>query len=287
MTIAITGATGHLGRLIIPKLTAKIGVANIIGLARTPAKAADLGVTVREADYARPETLDAALQGVHTLMVISSSEFGHRLGHHQNTINAAKHYGVKWIIYTSILHADTSKLDLATEHAATEVMLRESGVPFTLLRNGWYTENKTGAIGGALAGGAYIGSSKDGRYSSAARIDFADAAVAVLTSEGHVGKTYELAGDDAWTLSDLAAEISRQTGKTIPYVDMPAAEYAKALEGFGLPGWLATTIAGWDVEAANGALYSNDRTLSKLIGRPTTPLSVSVAEALKTVEAEV
>lgn len=287
MTIAITGATGQLGRLIIPKLAARVGASNIIGLARTPAKAADLGVAVREADYARAETLDAALKDVDTLLLISSSEFGHRLAHHQNTINAAKSNGVRWIVYTSILHADTSKLDLAVEHAATEVMLKESGVPFTVLRNGWYTENKTGAIGGALAGGAYIGSSKDGRYSSAARVDFADAAVAVLTGNGHVGQTYELAGDDAWTLSELAAEISRQTGKTIPYVDLPMAEYAKALEGFGLPGWLATTIAGWDVVAADGALYSNDRTLSKLIGRPTTPLAVSVAEALKATEAAV
>ncbi|MEO7996232.1 MAG: SDR family oxidoreductase [Gemmatimonadaceae bacterium] len=287
MTIAITGATGHLGRLIIPKLAAKVGASNIVALARSVEKAADLGVAAREADYARPETLDSALKGVDTLMLISSSEFGHRAVHHQNIIDAVKRNGVKWIVYTSILRADTSKLDLATEHAATETMLKASGIPFTLLRNGWYTENYTGSIGGALAGGAFIGSAKDGRISSAARADFADAAVSVLTSEGHIGQTYELAGDDSWTLTDLAAEISRQSGKTIPYTDMPAADYAKALEGFGLPGWFATTIAGWDVEVVGGALHSTDRTLSKLIGRPTTPLSASVSEALAAIETAV
>lgn len=287
MTIAITGATGQLGRLIIPKLSAKVGASNIVALARSAEKAVDLGVPVREADYARPDTLDLALKGVDSLLLISSSEFGHRKAHHQDIIDAAKRNGVKWIVYTSILRASTSTLDLAEDHAATEVMLGASGIPFTVLRNGWYTENYTGSIHGALAGGAFIGSAKGGGISSAARIDFADAAVAVLTGEGHVGQTYELAGDDSWTLSDLAAEISVQSGKTIPYIDMPAADYAKAVEGFGLPGWLATTIAGWDVQVVHGALLSNDRTLSKLIGRPTTPLSVSVREALAAIEAAV
>ena len=235
---------------------------------------------MREADYTKPETLDSALQGIDTLLLISSSEFGKRVEHHTNIINAAKRDNVKWIVYTSLLRADTSTIDLASEHRDTEVLLKQSGIPFTVLRNGWYTENYTGSIGGALAGGAFIGSARDGRISSAARADFADAAVAVLTGEGHVGQTYELAGDTAWTLSDLAAEISRQTEKHIPYVDMPAAEYARALEGFGVPGWLANTIAGWDVEAAAGALESSDHTLSRLIGKSTTPLSVTVAEAL-------
>lgn len=287
MTIAITGATGHLGRLVIQKLAAKVPATSIVALARNAEKASDLGVQVRSADYAQPETLDSALNGVDTLLLISSSEFGKRIEQHKNIIAAAKRNNVKWIVYTSILRADSSKLDLAVEHSATEKLIKESGIPYTFLRNGWYTENYTGSIGGALAGGAFIGSAKDGRVSSAARADYADAAVAVLTTEGHVGQTYELAGDSSWTLSDLAAEITRQSGKTIPYVDLPAAEYAKTLEGFGLPGWLATTIAGWDVEVVDGALESNDRALSKLIGHATTPLSATVGDALKSVEAAV
>ena len=281
MTIAVTGATGHLGRLVVASLKTRVPADIIVALMRSPAKAADLGVEVREADYDRPETLDRALAGVDTLLLISASEIGKRARQHRNVIRAAKQAGVKWIVYTSLLHADRSPLNLASEHLATERELAESGLPHTLLRNGWYTENYTGSIGGALAGGAFIGSAGDGRISSAARADFAEAAATVMTSKGHIGRTYELAGDTAWTLRDLAAEISRQTGSTIPYRDMPEAEYAKALEGFGLPAPLAQAIASWDTGASQGALFDDSRQLSRLIGRPTTPLSASVTEALQ------
>jgi NAD(P)H dehydrogenase (quinone) len=200
---------------------------------------------------------------------------------HRNVIEAAGTAGVKWIVYTSILHADTSPISLAGEHLATEVMLKESGIPYTILRNGWYTENYTGSIPGALAAGAFIGSAGSGKISLAARVDFAEAAATVLTGKGQQGKIYELAGDKAYTLSDLAAEISRQTGKTIPYRNMPAAEYAAVLAGFGLPEAVAKAIAGWDIDASNGALFDDSRQLSALIGRPTTSLSDSVAESLK------
>ena len=280
MTIAITGSTGQLGRLVVNKLKAKAPSADIVALARTPAKAADLGVAVREADYARPETLAPALAGVDTLLLISSSEIGQRAAQHRNVIDAAKRAGVKQMVYTSLLHADTSPIDLAEEHRQTEAALTASGIPFTILRNGWYTENHTGSLGGALAGDAFIGSAGDGRISSATRADYAEAAVAVLTSEGHNGRIYELAGDGAYTLADLAGEISRQTGRPIPYKDLPQAEYAAALAGFGLPEGLARAIAGWDVEASKGALFDDGRQLSRLIGRPTTPLSAAVAEAL-------
>jgi NAD(P)H dehydrogenase (quinone) len=281
MTIAITGATGQLGRLVVGKLKDKVPADEIVALARTPQKADDLGVAVREADYDRPETLERALAGVDTLLLVSSSEVGKRAAQHRNVIKAAKKAGVKRIVYTSLLHADTSPLDLAEEHLATEAELKASGIPFTILRNGWYTENYTGSIPGALAGGMFLGSAGEGLISSATRADFADAAVAALTSEGHEGQTYELAGDEAWTLSDLAGEISRQAGRNIPYRDLPEAEYATALEGFGLPEGFARMIAGWDVGASRGALYDDSRQLSKLIGRPTTPLSVAVADALK------
>lgn len=280
MTIAITGATGQLGRLVVEKLKAKLPATELLALVRTPAKAADLGITARAADYNQPETLAQSLIGVNTLLLISSSEIGQRAAQHHNVIAAAQQAGVKRIVYTSLLHADTSPLSLADEHRATEAELKASGIPFTILRNGWYTENHTGSIPGALAGGAFIGSAGEGRISSAARADFAEAAVVVLTTEGHDGKTYELAGDSAYTLSELAAEISRQTGKTIPYQNLPAADYAAALVIFGLPAGLAQAIAGWDVSAAEGALFDDRRQLAALIGRPTTPLSVVVADAL-------
>lgn len=281
MTIAVTGATGQLGRLVIAGLAEKLPASRIIAIARNSEKAADLGVSVREADYTAPDALVAALEGVDTLLLISSSEVGQRAVQHQNVIDAAKEAGVGRIVYTSLLNADTSALSLADEHRATEAALKASGIAWTILRNGWYAENYTGSIGGALAGGAFIGSAGDGLVSAAPRIDFAEAAIAVLTGAGHEGKTYELAGDSAWTLADLAAEISAQSGRTIPYRNLPAAEYAKILTGFGLPEGLAAAIAGWDVDASQGALYSDSKDLSALIGRPTTPLPVSVTQALK------
>jgi NAD(P)H dehydrogenase (quinone) len=256
------------------------GRTDVVALARTPSKAADLGVVVRQADYDRPETLGAALEGVHTLLLISASEMGRRVPQHQNVVDAAKAAGVKLIVYTSLLHADRSPIDLAEEHRQTEALLKGSGVPHAILRNGWYTENYTGSIGGALAGGAFIGSAGDGKIASAARTDFAEAAAVVLTSEGQAGKVYELAGDVAYTLSDLAGEISRQTGRAIPYKNLAPEDYAAALVGFGLPEGLARAIAGWDSAASRGALFDEGRQLSKLIARPTTPLSQVVAATL-------
>ena len=281
MTIGITGATGHLGRLVVNKLRAKVPAADIVALVRSPAKAVALGVEVREADYAKPETLGRALAGIDTLLLISSSEIGQRAAQHQNVIQAAKKVAAKRIIYTSLLHADTSPLDLAEEHRATEAELKDSGIPFTLLRNGWYTENYTNSIPGALAGGAFLGSAGNSKISSATRADYADAAVAVLISGGDERRTYELAGDEAYTLSDLAAEISRQTGRKIPYKNLPESEYAAALVGFGLLESLARAVAGWDVAASRNALFDDNHQLSALIGRATTPLSVAVANALK------
>lgn len=281
MTIAVTGATGHLGRLVIHRLAGKVPASDVVALARSPEKAAGLGVQVRAADYDRPETLGPALAGVDTLLLISANEVGKREAQHRNVIQAARDAGVGRIVYTSLLHADTSPLSLAGEHAATEAAVRASGIPFTILRNGWYTENYTGSIPGALAGGAFLGSAGEGRISSATRADFADAAVAALTGAGHEGRTYELAGDEAWTLAGLAAEVSRQTGRTIPYKNLPEAEYAAALAGFGLPQGLAQAIAGWDAGASQDALFDDSRQLSALIGRPTTPLSAAVADALE------
>lgn len=281
MTIAITGATGQLGRIVVRKLLEKVPADGVVALVRDPAKAAELGVPARAADYTQPESLAKALAGVDTLLLISSNEIGQRASQHRNVIAAAQQAGVGRLVYTSLLHADTSTLDLAEEHRVTEAELKASGLAYTILRNGWYTENYTGSIGGALAGGAFLGSAGEGRIASAPRADFAEAAVVVLTGEGHEGKTYELAGDQSYTLGDLAAEISRQSGKDIPYKNLPVADYAAVLAGVGVPEGFAKAIAGWDAEVAKGVLFDDGKQLSALIGHPTTPLADSVAVALQ------
>jgi NAD(P)H dehydrogenase (quinone) len=280
MKIAVTGATGHLGQIVVAKLKEKVSPGDVVALMRSTQKASGLGVEAREANYDDPGTLESALSGIDALLLISGSEVGKRATQHHNVIAAAKKTGVKWIVYTSILRADTTSISLAKEHLATEANLKDAGIPFTILRNGWYTENYTGSIPGALAGGALIGSVGEGKLSTAARADYAEAAVAVLTTSGHEGKIYELAGDEAWTLADLAAEISRQAGKDIPYVYMPEAEYAAVLAGFGLPEGLAREIAGWDSAASKGDLFDDGHQLSSLIGKPTTPLATVVTQAL-------
>ncbi len=278
--IGITGATGQLGRLTVEKMKEKVPAERIIALVRSPQKAADLGVEAREFDYGKTKDLAHALQGVDHLLLISSNEIGQRAVQHLNIIEAAKKAGVKWIVYTSLLRADTSSLSLAGEHLATEAALKESGIPYTVLRNGWYTENYTGSVQVAIAGGAFPGSAGEGKVSSAARIDFAEAAVAVLTGTNHEGKVYELAGDEAYTLTKLAAEISRQTGKNIPYRNLAESDYAALLKQFGLPELYATAIASWDTSASKGDLFDNGHQLSKLIGRPTTSLSEVVRKTL-------
>jgi NAD(P)H dehydrogenase (quinone) len=280
MKIGVTGATGQLGRIVVEKLKVKVPAENIVALVRTPEKASDLGVEARVFDYSKSEGLATSLQGVDYLLLISSSEVGQRTQQHANVIDAAKLAGVKWIVYTSLLHADKSSLSLAGEHLATETALKTSGIPHTILRNGWYTENYTGSVQGAIAAGAFIGSAGDGKIASAARADYAETAVAVLTNEGHVGKVYELAGDEAYTLADLAAEISRQTGKDIPYNNLSETEYANILKSLGLPEGLAFAIAGWDVGASKNDLFDDTKQLSALIGRPTTSLAEVVANAL-------
>ncbi len=280
MTIAITGATGQLGRLTIAKLLESTPADQIIALARSPEKAADLGVAVRQADYSQPDTLPAALQGVETLLLISGSEVGQRVPQHKAVIEAAKAAGVGRIVYTSLLKADTSPLGLAPEHVETEAMLNASGLRTTILRNGWYTENYASSVPAALQAGAFVGSAAEGRIASASRADYAAAAAAVLSSTGHDGKVYELAGDTAFTLSELAAEASKQTGKQLPYQNLPEAEFAAILVSAGLPEGFAGMLAAVDVEVAGGALEYSGKDLSTLIGRPTTPMAQTVAEIL-------
>lgn len=278
MTIALTGATGALGRLALAALNARAPDAEVIALARNPA--ADLGVPVRAFDYTKPETLAPALAGVKTLVLISSNDFNDRTGQHRAVIDAAKAAGVGRIVYTSILKGDASPMLLAADHIATEAHLRASGLPTTLLRNGWYTENYTGSLKASVEHGALIGAAADGRIASAARADYAEAIAVTALDDAHAGKTYELAGDVPHSMADFATEVSRQTGKAIPYNALPKDVYAGILTGFGLSEGFAQGVADSDDHAARGALLDESHSLSRLIGRATTPIAATIAAAL-------
>ncbi len=280
--IAITGATGQLGRLVIEQLLKTVPANQIVAIVRNPAKAEALsqqGIVVRQGDYTDQAALTTALKGVEKLLLISSSEVGQRATQHQNVINAAKAAGVTFVAYTSLLHADNSPLGLHVEHVATEKALAASGIPYALLRNGWYTENYLASAPPALEHGVFIGAAGEGKIASATRADYAAAAAKVVSEEGHAGKVYELAGDSAWTLSELAAELSKQSGKPVVYQNMSEADFAVALKSVGLPAGLADMLADSDVGASKGGLFDDSHTLSKLIGRPTT----SLAESVKTI----
>lgn len=276
MTIAITAATGQLGRLAVAALKAR-GAAPV-ALARSPDKAADLGVELRAFDYTAPDA--AALKGIDTLVLISSGDFNDRAGQHTKAITAAKAAGVGHLIYTSVLKGDQSPMILAADHIATEAAIHESGLPYTILRNGWYTENYTASLGAALAHGAIAGAAGEGLISSAARADYAEAIAVVALDTAQQGRVHELAGDEAHSMAELAAEVSRVTGKTIGYASMPEGAYAAMLTGFGIPEAFAKVIADSDAQAAKGALFDDSHTLSRLIGRPTTPMSMTISAAL-------
>ncbi|HHJ4381308.1 TPA: SDR family oxidoreductase [Citrobacter freundii] len=281
--IAITGATGQLGQHVIESLLKTVPASQIVAIVRNPAKATALsqqGITVRQADYSDEAAFTTALLGIDKLLLISSSEVGQRAPQHRNVINAAKAAHVKFIAYTSLLHADTSPLGLADEHVATEQMLAESGIAYALLRNGWYTENYLASAPAALEHGVFIGAADEGKIASATRADYAAAAARVISEDGHAGKTYELAGDAGWTLSQLAAELAKQSGKKVVYQNLSEADFAAALKGVGLPAGLADMLADSDTGASKGGLFDDSHTLSKLIGRPTTSLADSVKDIL-------
>ena len=282
--VLVTGAGGQLGRLVVDQLLATVPAGQVAATVRMREAAAALaarGVQARIADYDQPDSLDAAFAGIGRVLLISSSDLGRRVAQHRNVIEAARRAGVGLLAYTSVLHADTSPLGLAGEHRGTEALLQDSGVPFVLLRNGWYTENYTASIPAALAHRALIGSAGEGRIASAARTDYAAAAVAVLTSaQDMAGRTFELAGDEAYSLPELAAEIARQSGRSVGYTNLPEADYRAALVGAGLPEGLASLLADSDTGASKGALFDDSRQLGTLIGHPTTPMAATVGLAL-------
>ena len=282
--IAVTGANGHLGQLVIDGLVRRAPANQIIAAVRSPEKASNLrtlGVQVREADYTRSETLSTALHGVKRVLLISAAEVSQRFQKHKAVIDAGKEVGVELFVYTSLLRADTSEVFLAREHKQTEDYIRASGVPFVILRNGWYLENHTSALGNAVEHGALIGSSNQGRFASASRADYAAGAVVVLTRPVSENKTYELAGDQAFSMTEFAAEVSRQIGRDIPYRNLSSDDYAATLLSSGLSQMIVDVIIDADIKSIRGDLDSTSRDLSGLISRPTTTLSDAVRSALR------
>ena len=282
--IAVTGANGQLGQLVIEELLKRVSADQIIALVRSPEKAQNLkaqGIQVRQADYNQADTLATALLGVDKLLLISGSEVGQRAQQHKAVIDAAKEANVSFLAYTSLLKADTSKMLLAQEHKVTEADIKASGIPATVLRNGWYNENYTGNLGAVLEHKAVVGAGGEGKITPAARLDYAEAAVVVLTdSQTHIGKVYELAGDQAFTQAQYAAEIAKQTGEQIIYQALSQTDYAAMLVQIGLPEGFAAVLADSDALMVEGALLDESRTLSQLIGRPTTLIQESIKAAL-------
>jgi NAD(P)H dehydrogenase (quinone) len=283
--IVITAATGKLGHHVVDALLAKVPATQIAVAVRNPDKAQDFaakGIDVRHGDYAQPDTLRSAIRGADKLLLISSSEIGQRERQHKAAIAAAMAEKVPFLAYTSILHADTSRMALAVEHLATEKAIQASGIPYVFLRNGWYIENYSENLGAALAHGVLLGSAQNGKIAAATRKDFAEAAAFVLTGDGHANKTYELAGDQPFTLSELASVVASIAGKPISYQDLPVADYMKALVGFGVPSAFAEVLADSDAGIARGELDDRSGDLRKLIGRATTSLRSVIESAVST-----
>jgi NAD(P)H dehydrogenase (quinone) len=285
MSYVITGATGHLGRLVTKDLLRRgVPAGDITATGRDITKVKDLAdrdIRVLAIDYDDPASLDAAFRGADRILLISASEPGRRARQHENAIDAAARAGAGLLAYTSIANAGTTTMRLAAEHQATEAALRASGLTYVLLRNSWYVENYTAQVPAILQRGSLAGSAGDGRVSAATRADYAAAAAAVLTGDGHESRAYELGGDEAFTLAELAAEIGAQAGQPVGYLDLPEDEYARLLAGAGLPEAAAVTLADADRGLARGDLFVDSRHLRQLIGRPTTTLRDAVAAALR------
>ena len=283
MSIVVTGATGHLGRFVIEGLLEKVPADRITAVVRSEEKAAGFaarGVKLAIADYNAPETFDGLFSAGDKVLLISGNEFDKgRVAQHKVVLDAAKAAGVALLAYTSA--PGSLSAALADDHRGTEAAILESGVTYALLRNGWYHENYTENLAPVLEHGAVVQAAGEGRISAASRADYAAAAVAVLTGEGHENKTYELGGDTAFGFAEYAAELSRQTGKEIAYNSVPGEVYEGILTGAGLPAPFAAILVGVDASIEKGELVVATGDLSRLTGRPTTPIAESIAAALK------
>ncbi|MFD5765233.1 NAD(P)H-binding protein [Streptomyces sp. NPDC127049] len=291
MSIVVTGATGQLGRLVVDALLADPAVpaGSVAAVVRDKEKAAglaDRGVELRIADYSRPETLAGAFEAGDRVLLISGSEVGRRVPQHAAVIDAAKAAGVAQLAYTGVLGGPDADFDLAAEHKETEALILASGLPYTFLRNGWYSENYTANLAPVLAHGAVVANAGEGRVASASRADYAAAAAAVLTGPAseHLGRAYELSGDEAWSLAEYAAEVAARSGREIAYTNVPAAAHLEILTGAGVPEFFAAILVDVDEAIARGALAVRTGDLARLTGRPTTPIGTTIGEALAAAE---
>ncbi|GAA4074387.1 MULTISPECIES: SDR family oxidoreductase [Streptomyces] len=283
MSIVVTGATGSLGRLVVEDLLTRVPASEIAAVVRDKEKAAGLaarGVELRIADYSEPATLAGAFEAGDRVLLISGSEVGRRVPQHTAVIEAAKAAGVAQLAYTGILGGPDADFALADEHRVTERLILESGLPYTFLRNGWYTENYTANLAPVLAHGAVVSNAGEGRVASAARADYAAAAAAVLTGEGHLGRAYELSGDVAWSFAEYAAEVAAATGEPVTYNAVTPEAHLAILTGAGLPTAFAELLVDVDLAIERGRLAATPGDLARLIGRPTTPLATTVRAAL-------
>jgi len=283
MKYVITGATGHLGRLVVEALLERdVPADQIVATGRAVGRISDLadrGVQVRAVDYDDVESLREAFQGAQRVLLVSGSEFGRRTGQHRNVITAAEEAGVDLLAYTSVVQADQTGMLLAADHLATEKALADSGLPHVLLRNGWYLENYTDRIATFVEHGAVLGSAGDGQISAATRAEYAEAAAVVLLSDDQAGRIYELGGDVAFTLTELAQTVAEATGRSVEYRDLPAGDYTQVLVGAGLPEPYAAILADSDLGIARGDLLVTSGDLSRLVGRPPVTLHDAVHAA--------
>ncbi|MER5730503.1 SDR family oxidoreductase [Streptomyces sp. NPDC002138] len=283
MSIVVTGATGALGRLVLEDLLATVPATEIAAVVRNKEKAADLaerGIEVRVADYSDPASLEGVFRAGDRVLMISGSEVGRRVPQHTAVIEAARAAGVAQLAYTGVLGGPEADFDLAAEHRVTEQLILDSGLPYTFLRNGWYHENYTAQLANVLEHGAVVGSAGEGRIASAARADYAAAAAAVVTGEGHLNRIYELSGDTAWSLAEYAAEVAAQSGREVSYAAVPAQAHLEVLTGAGVPADFAAILVDVDAAISRGRLAGTSGDLARLIGRPTTPIASAIAASL-------
>jgi NAD(P)H dehydrogenase (quinone) len=274
MTTLITGAGGQLGRLVVASLLERgVPADQILAGARRPESVADLGVPTVEFDYDRPDTLVRGVEGVDTVLLISASAPSGRIAQHTAVVQAAAAAGVGRLVYTSVTRASTTDLFIAPDHKATEEAIAASGIPATILRNDWYHENQLPGLRQAIATGVLLSSAGDGRIASAARADYAEAASIVLTTPGHEGAVYELSGDRPWTADDFAAAASEVSGRPITVEHLTRDEHAEALAAAGLDQGTIGFVVTLDQDVRAGALDDDRDDLSRLLGRPTTPLT--------------
>lgn len=278
--ILVTGATGQLGSLIVQHLRRRAPDVQVIAGGRRTATIE--GAEYRHVDYDRPDTLDAAMEGVTRVVLVSGSEAGKRIPQHRAVIDAAARAGVKLLAYTSILNADRNPMQLAQEHRGTEQALAEGRVPYVLCRNGWYSENYLGSAPVAIQYGVLMSASGKGRLSTATRNDYAEGAAALILRDDHQpGQAYELAGSTSFDKHEFAQMLTRLSGKPVAVEDLSEADYAASLLQAGLPEPFARILADSDAKSGEGWLFDDSRTLEKIIGRPTTPIEVTLQEALR------